>query len=134
MNNTLYDATAQAAYAAKQVGTLSSILSIAIPFLLCVIVMRWKPKTKWLYALKFSLWPAVFLSYILGGPLAQEIVGLNSRYARGLEETLLGYFGVAIVGCVIFYPIGLVLSRRLWRDGNPTITEGNRKSLTEEDE
>jgi len=93
---------------AQTVGVLATTLSVAIPLGLWLVIRVWKPQSRWGYGLRFGLWPAVFLSYILGGPIGQAAVSVEAKSIQRLEKTSTGF--VVLAGCMglIFFVIGYI--------------------------
>ena len=93
---------------AQTVGVLATTLSVAIPLGLWLVIRVWKPQSRWGYGLRFGLWPAVFLSYVLGGPIGQAAVSVQAKSIQRLEKTSKGF--VVLAGCMglIFFVIGYI--------------------------
>lgn len=95
------------------VGLLAATLSLIIPLIFWLLLRRfWKPNSRKSYALKFALWPAIFISFMLGGPLARELLGIQSRYQSDLMGTLMGVSGASILFAPIFFGIGYWLGKK----------------------
>ncbi len=88
-------------------GYTSVAIGVAIPLLLRSLVMhKWKPRTRLIYALKFSLWPVIIFTYFLGGPISREIFGIESRYLMDLNQTFKGVIGLSMISTPVFFAIG----------------------------
>ncbi|NTW54253.1 MAG: hypothetical protein HGB15_05765 [Chlorobaculum sp.] len=110
---------------AKLHGIVSVVIAIAIPVILSLVVMRnFKPRTRLLYALKFSFWPIVILTFNLGGPLSREIFGIESRYLMDLSRTIKGLVVLFIITAPIFFAIGYWKARKLF-PSNQVNTDNN---------
>jgi hypothetical protein len=95
-------------------GIMSVIIGFGIPILLCLLVMiPWKPKTRGLFALKFSLWPTILLSFNLGGPISRALIGHKISYMLDVNQTIKGLIGLLFVTCPIFFVIGYLLSLKI---------------------
>jgi len=100
-------------------GIISAVISITIPILLWLVVMRnWKPQTKLIYALKFAFWPIVILTFSLGGPISREIFGIESRYLMDLGRSIQGLIGLFIITSPIFFAIGYWRGKKMFPDSN----------------
>jgi hypothetical protein len=96
-------------------GTLSAILSVAIPLALWVVLHRcWKPKKKYTYAIRFSLWPVILLSSQLAGPLSRAFIGIPSVYSMNIERTAKGLTVIALVLVPVFLGIGWWRAKKLF--------------------
>ena len=93
---------------AQTVGVLATTLSVAIPLGLWLVIRVWKPQSRWGYGLRFGLWPAVFLSYILGGPIGQAAVSVEAKSIQRLEKTSTGFVVLAVCMGFIFFVIGYI--------------------------
>lgn len=93
---------------AQTVGVLATTLSVAIPLGLWLVIRVWKPQSRWGYGLRFGLWPAVFLSYILGGPIGQAAVSVQAKSIQRLEKTSKGFVVLAVCMGLIFFVIGYI--------------------------
>ena len=93
---------------AQTVGVLATTLSVAIPLGLWLVIRVWKPQSRWGYGLRFGLWPAVFLSYILGGPIGQAAVSVQAKSIQRLEKTSTGFVVLAVCMGLIFFVIGYI--------------------------
>ncbi len=77
-----------------------------------LIQLLWKPASRKSYAAKFSLWPAIFFSSQLAGPLARTIFGVPGPYTMQLDEALKGVFVLATLPAPIFFGIGYWFARK----------------------
>ena len=93
---------------AQTVGVLATTLSVAIPLGLWLVIRVWKPQSRWGYGLRFGLWPAVFLSYVLGGPIGQAAVSVQAKSIQRLEKTSKGFVVLAVCMGLIFFVIGYI--------------------------
>lgn len=93
-------------------GILSITFSILVPIVFWLLIkLLWKPKTRISYAFKFSIWPAIILSSQLGGPIARELTGFNSRHLMDITSTLMGISLISLLTAPIFFAIGYWVSR-----------------------
>ena len=67
---------------------------------------NWKPRTKLMYALKFSFWPIVILTFKLGGPITREIFGIESKVMMDVYRSIQGLIGLFIITAPVFFAIG----------------------------
>ena len=93
---------------AQTIGVLATTLSVAIPLGLWLVIRVWKPQSRWGYGLRFGLWPAVFLSYVLGGPIGQAAVSVQAKSIQRLEKTSKGFVVLAVCMGLIFFVIGYI--------------------------
>ena len=106
------------------VQELSTSLAAGIPLFLWLLVSRWEPRTRTGYACRFGLWPIVFLSGQLGGPIACAVLDVKhdgnsfSMLAKGLPC-------LAIVIGPIFAFIGYGLGAGI---GSPRIRQDLTKA------
>lgn len=103
----------------KQIASLHGYMSVSIGLAIALLlwfllIRRWKPRTKLVYGVRFSMWPVVFMSFSLGGPISREIFGLKSRYLGGIGETLLAITGLLIIVMPIFFVIGYLIAKRVF--------------------
>ena len=95
-------------------GIVSVLIGVAIPIVLWLLLMRnWRPRTKYLYALKFAFWPIVILTFYLGGPISRIIFGIESKYMMDINRTLKGLIGLFIITAPVFFAIGWWRARKL---------------------
>lgn len=103
-------------------GITSIVLTAGIPLLLWLIILRsWKPQTRLMYSLRFSLWPMIFLSFNLGPAISREIFDIHSTYSHSLEDTLKGFIVLSLVSAPVFFGIGW------WR--GKSLSSMNRKEI-----
>lgn len=104
---------------ASNIGLMAVVLNVVIPLALWLLLRRlWSPTTRRGYAFKFSLWPMIFFSSQLGGPVAREFVGLHSAYSMSLGEALKGVIGLSVLLAPVFFGIGYLLARRKFQVAN----------------
>lgn len=104
---------------AKVVGATATVLSAAIPVILWLVLLRpWKPKTRLMYAIRFSLWPIVVLSFNIAGPVSRKLYGINSSYLMSLGETLKGLVVLFFICGPVFFGIGWWRGKGLGREGS----------------
>lgn len=88
-------------------GITSVVLAVAIPVVLWIVLLRpWKPKTRLMYALRFSLWPMIFWSLNLGPAISRELFEIHGAHARSLGDTLKGVFVLCLISAPVFFGIG----------------------------
>lgn len=94
-------------------GLLSVILGALCAASVWYFAIRGKSSTKWLFALRFSLWSAVIGSFYIGGGLSRVILGLpDSRLSMSLSARLAGALGLWIITFPILFPIGVWIGAR----------------------
>lgn len=95
-------------------GITSVVLAVAIPVVLWIVLLRpWKPKTRTMYALRFSLWPMIFWSSNLGPAISRELFEIHGSYVMGLDDTLKGFFVLSLVSAPAFIGIGWWRGKKL---------------------
>src|SRR2546425_13077309 len=100
--------------AATLVGVVGTLISVGIPVLLWLFILRpWKPSTRLQYATRFALWPFVYSSFGIGKPLTFEIFGIRAPYQMSLGDSLLGLVGLSLILAVGFFGIGWIRGRKL---------------------
>ena len=87
-------------------GLYAGILAFLIPVALWWCSRHfWHPESRASYALQFALWPVIFLSYQLGGPIVRILMGLPTPpFAQTLGEKIMGIFGAFVVLGSVFFP------------------------------
>lgn len=73
---------------------------------------RWIPKTRKMFAFKFSLYPSVLLTSQFASPLTYEIFDMGNMHRMGLIGTFKGVFVLSIVLAPFFYGIGYWISKQ----------------------
>ena len=95
-------------------GITSVVLAVAIPVVLWIVLLRpWKPRTRLMYALRFSLWPMIFWSLNLGPAISRELFEIHGIHARSLGDTLKGVFVLSLVSAPVFFGIGWWRGKKL---------------------
>ena len=101
-----------------QIATLHGIVSVVIgfglPFVFWSLFMKnFKPKTRLKYALKFTLWPIILSTFMLGGPISRELIfRIDSNHNMSLLETTAGIIGLSIITGSIFFVIGYLKGKK----------------------
>jgi hypothetical protein len=94
------------------IGVTAGLLSIGIPIGIWFIAMRpWKPKIRTSYAARFSLWPSLLFSTQLGGPIARQMAGHESRYLTGFGQTLGAVLLLSVVAAPFAFGIGYAIAK-----------------------
>ena len=93
---------------ANAIGNLTGIAAAVIPAVFILLLIRWKPTTAKIKALKCALFPGAVLSYCLGGPLVRWFYGFSfgMKLSNAMEAwLLLGAFLAAVVWPVAYWLI-----------------------------
>ena len=97
-------------------GLFSVCIQITIPFIVFRALRPWRPKTRWSYSLKFSLWPFIFFSHVLGQPIARYIwFGDSGRWGMNFVNSVQGLIGVSILLAPFAYVIGYFLAKKKFK-------------------
>lgn len=94
------------------VGLSAAVLSFAVPGLCLWLLLRWKPTTRPLFALRAALVPLALMTYTLGGPLAHMLLGTSS--VLGMERLgtrLMGIIGLWVLSGPIGFAVGWFTAR-----------------------
>jgi hypothetical protein len=88
------------------IGLVAAALCLVLPLGLWGILLNpWKAVTRFQRRLKFALWPGIFLSFWLAGPIATALAGLHSQYSTSLTQAfdawLLGSLFLGAISGVI---------------------------------
>lgn len=118
-------------------GVTSVTLAVAIPIALWVVLLRpWKPKSRLMYALRFSLWPMIFWSNNLGPAISRELFEIHGAHVLSLADTLKGVFVLSLVSAPVFFGFGwwrgkklLSMQRQEQVEESPK-DEGNKMKIT----
>jgi fructose-specific phosphotransferase system IIC component len=98
---------ATAAAIANRIGLMAGIFAVAVPMVLYLVIFRLSPPANAkAYAIRFGCWPLVFVSYVLGGPLARAVSGHTSRYLSDFPSTLMAVLMLGSLLFPIFWGIG----------------------------
>ena len=98
---------ATAAAIASRIGLMAGIFAVAVPMVLYLVIFRLSPPANAkAYAIRFGCWPLVFVSYVLGGPLARAVSGHTSRYLSDVPSTLMAVLMLGSLLFPIFWGIG----------------------------
>jgi hypothetical protein len=106
---------------AAQISTFHGIVSVVIgfglPFVFWSLLLKnFKPKTRLKYALKFSLWPIIVSTFMLGGPISRELIfRIESSHTISLLETTAGIIGLFIITGPIFFIIGYLKGKKKFK-------------------
>lgn len=95
-------------------GITSVVLAVAIPVVLWIVILRpWKPKTRLMYSLRFSLWPMIFWSNHLGPAISRELFDIHGAHVPSLASTLKGFIVVSLFSAPVFFGIGWWRGKKL---------------------
>lgn len=91
----------------------------------------WHPESRASYALQFALWPVIFLSYQLGGPIVRILMGMPTPpFAQTLGEKIMGIFGAFAVLSPVFFLIGYAVSKKKFPERKNSV-ESSSENKTE---
>ena len=104
-------------------STISSIyrifsvfLQISIPFMVFRALRPWRPKTRRSYSLKFSMWPFIFFSHVLGQPIARYIwYGDSGRWGMNFVNSLQGLIGLGVLLAPFAFVIGYFIAKKKFK-------------------
>lgn len=100
----------------SRVGTLASIAEVVLPVLLWLLFLRpFKPATRLQFAFRASLWPAVILSILLGGPLVRAILNSPSRIGRTVPQTLVVVGGLGLTLGIVAFAVGWFIAENRYK-------------------
>ena len=113
-------------------GLYAGILAFLIPVALWWCSRHfWHPESRASYALQCALWPVIFLSYQLGGPIVRILMGLPTPpFAQTLGEKIMGIFGAFAVLGPVFFLIGYAVSKKKFPERKNSV-ESSSENKTE---
>ncbi len=102
-------------------GLAIGIFSMIIPVLIWYFgIKQWKPLTRFAYARRFSLWPAMFLSFYLGEPLFRKLFLNDPDYSGPtIVETFISILALYLLLGPLFLLIGWLRGKSLFPDSRP---------------